>query len=56
MGDEEGLRGGFAEGGDHVMAAWVEKRGYGAADGEGGAFDAGEGDVGGVVRGWAGED
>ena len=54
--DEEGLGGGFAEGGDHVAAAGVEERGYGAAEGEGGAFGGSEGHMAGVVGWWAGED
>ena len=54
--DEEGLCGGFAEGGNHVGAVGVDEGRRGAAEGEGGAFDAGERDVAWVVWGRAGED
>ena len=55
MGDEEGLRGGFPQRGDHLVAAWVEEGGNGAADGEGETFESIEGDMGRVVGGRAGE-
>ena len=56
MVDEEGLGGGFAEGGDHVAAVGVEEGCYGGAGGEGEAFGGSEGDVAWVVGGRAGED
>lgn len=54
--DEVRLRGGFAEGGDHVTAARVEEGGDGATNGKGGALDAGQGHMARVVWRWAGED
>ena len=54
--DEEGLRGCFAESGDHVGAAGVQERGGGAAEGEGQAFEGRERDVAWVVGGGTRED
>ena len=50
--DEVGLRGGFAQRGDHVVSAGVEEGGDGAAGGEADALELGKRHVAWVVRWW----